>query len=457
MNLSRARLIKKSASSGGPVIYWMSRDQRIYDNWALIFAARKAAELKTSLIILFCLVPGFLGAGLRQYDFMIKGLAQNLKICLSYGIPFEIIKDSPEKAIPGFLRTSAATTLVTDFDPLKIKRGWKKRVLQTIDANIYEVDAHNIVPCWITSDKLEYGAYTIRPKIKKHLGTYLEDFPNTVEVLKPLNNRNKKSPGKESGKIDAENLMADVKINNTPQPVLNIKPGYSAALDVLGNFLQKGIYNYSENRNDPNKNGQSGLSPYIHFGQISAQRIALEILKLDIDEALKEPFLEELIVRRELSDNYCYYNDNYDSFDGFAVWAKETLNVHRHDRRDYIYNLSEFENAQTHDDLWNAAQLEMAMTGRMHGYMRMYWAKKILEWTSAPEQALEYAIYLNDKYMLDGRDPNGYAGIAWSIGGVHDRPWQQRNIFGKIRYMSYDGCRRKFDTGAYIDRVMSLL
>jgi deoxyribodipyrimidine photo-lyase len=456
MNLNRAKLLKKGSASGGPVIYWMSRDQRIQDNWALIFAAQQAALLNTYLIILFCIADHFLGAGLRQYDFMIRGLAQTHKTCLSYGIFFEIIKGSPEKAVPVFLKKSKAAILVTDFDPLKIKREWKKKVIQSSDVTIYEVDAHNIVPCWIASDKLEYGAYTIRPKIKKLLGSYLEDFPDTAEVLKPFKNKNKQSLEKESVKLNAENLMADLKINNSPKPVPHIKPGYGAALDVLGDFLQKGIYNYNENRNNPNQNAQSGLSPYIHFGQISAQGIALEVLKLDIDEALIEPFLEELIVRRELSDNYCYYNNNYGSFDGFANWAKETLNVHRHDRRDYLYNLNEFENAQTHDDLWNAAQLEMAKTGKMNSYMRMYWAKKILEWTSSPEQALEYAIYLNDKYLLDGRDPNGYTGIAWSIGGVHDRPWQQRNIFGKIRYMSYEGCRRKFDTNTYINSMMSL-
>jgi deoxyribodipyrimidine photo-lyase len=456
MNLNRVRLLKKGPGISGPVVYWMSRDQRIHDNWALVFAAEKANGLNASLIILFCIVPDFLGAGLRHYDFMIKGLGQTRSDCLYCGIPFVTIIGSPEKAIPAFIKTSGAAILVTDFDPLKIKRDWKNRILPAISADTYEVDAHNIVPCWHASDKLEYGAYTIRPKIKKLLGSYLEDFPDTEELLKPFKNKKTQSLEKESVKIDEENLIAGLKINNGPPAVSWIKPGYRPALDVLGNFLQKGIYNYNEHRNDPSRNAQSGLSPYIHFGQISAQRIALEVLKLDIDEALKEPFLEELIVRRELSDNYCYYNENYGSFDGFPSWAKETLNVHRHDRREYLYSLSDFEGAKTHDGLWNSAQLEMVKTGKMHGYMRMYWAKKILEWTASPEQALEYAIYLNDKYSLDGRDPNGYTGIAWSIGGVHDRPWQERDIFGKIRYMSYDGCRRKFDIKSYIDKIGKL-
>jgi deoxyribodipyrimidine photo-lyase len=179
------------------------------------------------------------------------------------------------------------------------------------------------------------------------------------------------------------------------------------------------------------------------------------VKKHQIKSEKKESFLEELIVRRELSDNYCFYNDKYDQFEGFHPWAQKTLNEHRGDKREYVYSLEEFEEAKTHDDLWNAAQMEMVRRGKMHGYMRMYWAKKILEWTESPESALEIAIYLNDKYELDGRDSNGYAGIAWSVGGVHDRAWNERPVFGKIRYMSYNGCKRKFDIKRYIQKNLS--
>jgi deoxyribodipyrimidine photo-lyase len=182
----------------------------------------------------------------------------------------------------------------------------------------------------------------------------------------------------------------------------------------------------------------------------------MEIMKSDIADHIRSTFLEELIIRRELSDNFCFYNPHYDSFEGFPDWAKRTLNEHRKDRRPYLYSLEQFETAQTHDDLWNAAQMEMVKKGKMHGYMRMYWAKKILEWTPSPETAMEYAVYLNDRYELDGRDPNGYAGVAWSIGGVHDRAWSQRNVFGKIRYMSYNGCKSKFNINAYVEKVKSL-
>jgi deoxyribodipyrimidine photo-lyase len=210
---------------------------------------------------------------------------------------------------------------------------------------------------------------------------------------------------------------------------------------------------YDENRNDPNLDGQSGLSPYLHFGQLSAQRVALEVSK-DRSEHRKdvEAFLEELIIRRELSDNFCYYNHKYDSFAGFPAWAQKSLNEHRGDAREFVYTKSEFEKAKTHDELWNASQRQLVKTGKMHGYMRMYWAKKILEWTTAPEEALKIAIYLNDKYELDGRDPNGYVGVAWSLGGVHDRVWFSRPIFGQIRFMNSRGCASKFNVKEYISK-----
>jgi deoxyribodipyrimidine photo-lyase len=215
------------------------------------------------------------------------------------------------------------------------------------------------------------------------------------------------------------------------------------------------LQEYDEKRNDPTENSVSNLSPYLHFGQISAQRVALEVKKSQAKSEKKDSFLEELVVRRELSDNYCFYNEKYDQFEGFHPWAQKTLNEHRGDKREYLYSSEEFEEAKTHDDLWNAAQMEMVLRGKMHGYMRMYWAKKILEWTESPESALEIAIYLNDKYELDGRDSNGYTGIAWSVGGVHDRAWNERPVFGKIRYMSYNGCKRKFDIQSYIQKNLS--
>lgn len=179
-------------------------------------------------------------------------------------------------------------------------------------------------------------------------------------------------------------------------------------------------------------------------------------MKCNANDEAKRAFLEELIIRRELSDNFCFYNEDYDNFKGFPEWAKKTLQKHKNDKREYLYSAIEFERALTHDELWNAAQMEIVRKGKMHGYMRMYWAKKILEWSESPEKAMEIAIYLNDRYGLDGRDPNGYTGIAWSIGGVHDRAWNERKIFGKIRYMSHGGCKSKFDVEKYIEQIKKI-
>ena len=241
-----------------------------------------------------------------------------------------------------------------------------------------------------------------------------------------------------------------MQIDNSVQEVNWINPGENEGKRSLKTYLNERMDVTGESRNDPNKDSLSNLSPYIHFGQLSAQEIALQVIATE-DSVGKDTFLEQLIVRRELSDNFCYYNDDYDSFNGFHSWAQKTLNEHREDQREYLYSSSEFENANTHDKLWNAAQHQMIVSGKMHGFMRMYWAKKILEWSEDPEAALQIAIDLNDKYELDGRDPNGYTGIAWSIGGIHDRPWFERPVFGKVRYMNYNGCKRKFDVNKYIN------
>ncbi len=441
INEKRIRLLQKGAETNGPVVYWMSRDQRVHDNWALLFAQQTAIEKKRPLIVLFNLVPDFLQATIRQYGFMLKGLQEVESELIKFNIPFFLLSGKPEGEIPKFLNDINASILITDFDPLKIKRIWKRDIVKKISVPFYEVDAHNIVPCLYASDKLEFAAYTFRPKIHKALIEFLEEFPKLKKMKKSELLLNK---------INWEKIYSSLKINYDVKEVDWIKPGEKAAIKALNNFLTNKYDNYNELRNDPTKDGQSNLSPYLHFGHISAQRIALETQKLNKNKESEKVFLEELIVRRELSDNFCYYNKNYDSFEGFHEWAKNSLNEHRKDEREFIYTLNEFEQAKTHEDLWNAAQIELIETGKMHGYMRMYWAKKILEWSKSPEEAIKIAIYLNDKYELDGRDPNGYTGIAWSIGGIHDRPWFERPVFGKIRYMNRNGAAKKFDVSAYI-------
>lgn len=443
INEKRIRLLQKGIETKGPVVYWMSRDQRVHDNWSLLFAQQTAKEKNRSLVVIFNLVPDFLEATIRQYGFMIKGLQEIESDLNSYNISFFLLSGNPEETIPEFLKKVSASVLVSDFDPLKIKRKWKRDVAKKISIPFYEVDAHNIIPCLIVSSKLEFAAHTIRPKIHKSLFEFLDEFPKLSKM---------KSQEFTSTKIDWTEIKKSLMINYEGKELDWIKPGEKAAIKVLKDFIKNKFETYHATRNDPTKDGQSNLSPYLHFGQISAQRVALTIQNLNANKESEKSFLEELIVRRELSDNYCYYNKNYDSFNGFHDWAKSSLNEHRKDEREFIYTLEEFERAKTHEDLWNAAQTEMVTTGKMHGYMRMYWAKKILEWSKSPEVALKIAIYLNDKYELDGRDPNGYTGIAWSIGGIHDRPWFERPIYGKIRYMNRNGAEKKFDVPLYIKK-----
>ncbi len=445
VDITRVRILNNKSAGMGPVIYWMSRDQRVDDNWALLYAREQAAILKQPLVVVFCLVPKFLGATFQQYSFMLDGLKEFEKRVSSFGIGFVLLSGQPESEIPGFMKKLQAGVLVTDFSPLRLARGWRSRVAKRIDVVGYEVDAHNIVPCWEASDKQEYAAYTIRPKINRLLPEYLVNIPKL-----------EKTPFGGSAfsiKTDWEGLLKSLPVDRAVGFIDTFKTGEVAAGKAMGDFLNDRLPYYANLRNDPTECGQSDLSPYLHFGQLSAQRLAFEVKKRAGNTTAGQDFLEELVIRRELADNFCYYNQSYDTTASFPRWAKETLAEHRSDRREYLYSLKQFETAQTHDDLWNAAQLQMVFSGKMHGYLRMYWAKKILEWSSSPEQAMETAIYLNDRYSLDGRDPNGYAGIAWSIGGVHDRAWPQRPIFGKIRYMSYNGSRSKFNVKKYIEQI----
>ena len=441
VNPKRVRKLQDGAGGLGPVVYWMSRDQRAHDNWALLFARELAEESDRGLVVVFSLVNDFLQAGLRQYDFLLKGLQETEQQLQELSIPFFLLPGNPPDVIGNFCKEYDTFALVSEFDPLIIKRTWKRDTAKQITVPFYEVDAHNIVPALIASSKREFGAYTLRPKIHKLLPEFLEPFPR----LQPVSKKSKSYQ-----ESDWEVIAASLRCDRTVAPVTGILPGTSAALSALELFVSSGLTRYNELRNDPNADAQSRLSPYLHYGQLSAQRVAIAVRDASGSPELKEAFLEELIVRRELSDNFCYYNTAYDRFEGFPDWAKTTLNAHRGDKREYLYALNSLEHAITHDPLWNAAQSQMLRTGTMHGYMRMYWAKKILEWSESPEQAMEFAVYLNDRWQLDGRDPNGYTGCAWSIGGVHDRAWGERPVFGKIRYMNAAGCARKFDVKSYI-------
>ncbi len=446
MDPRRKRVLHDAAPCEGAVVYWMSRDQRVQDNWALIHAQGIARAERRPLGVIFALSPRFLDAALRQYDFMLGGLEHVEHALAELRIPFILLAGAPEEEIPSFVAEQRVGVLVTDFSPLRIHRRWKDAVAKRLSIPFYEMDAHNVVPCWIASDKREFSAATIRPKIHRLLPAFLDEYPEPSGSLVPWKAR----------RTDWKRARRSLRVDAKVPPVDWVVPGEQAGRDCLRRFIGERLQYYGTDRNNPAQPAQSDLSPYLHFGQISPQRVALEVMKHGGNGRGREAFLEELIVRRELAENYCLYTPEYDSVEAFPAWAKATLERHVSDRRPRTYTKGQFERGATHDPLWNAAQMEMVQTGKMHGYMRMYWAKKILEWTAVPEQAMRIAIYLNDRYSLDGRDPNGYAGIAWSIGGVHDRAWGERPVFGKVRYMSYDGCRRKFSVEKYIDRIRGM-
>ncbi|HHD63412.1 MAG TPA: deoxyribodipyrimidine photo-lyase [Desulfobulbaceae bacterium] len=442
----RSRLLQKGQLGDGPVVYWMSRDQRAHDNWALLYAQERALALHKDVIVVFCIDLDYPAANLRHFAFLLRGLEEVQCTLEKAAIGFHLLPGAPDIVLPAFFEELDPSLLVTDFDPLRKKRQWKKKILQRHHFPVYEVDAHNIVPCWHVSDKREYGAYTIRPKLKKLLPHFLTDFPPLL--LHPFGDASWKKKT-----INVNALLERIKDTSIGE-INTIAPGEDQAQTAYREFLTQRLVLYPANRNNPCLNGQSNLSPYFHFGQLSPQRVAWEVLQSSVDQDAKDVYLEELIIRRELSDNYCYYTPDYDQFSGFPDWAKKTLNEHRNDPRPYLADLKTLENRATGEQLWNGCQRDLAENGKLHGYLRMYWAKKILEWSGSPEEALANAIYLNDKYSLDGRDPNGYAGIAWSIGGVHDRAWADRPIFGKIRYMNQNGCKRKFNVQGYLQGLL---
>lgn len=471
LNKPRERNLNRKPTRSGPVIYWMQRDQRGHDNWALMYALEQARTTKQSCLVVFCLQPHYLGVKEESvhYDFMWQGLLETAETLQSNGVYWLIVDGSPTEIIPSIAHRCQAGRIYTDFNPLRTGRLWRQQVADRLNCCLTEVDAHNIVPCWQASEKLEYAARTFRPKINRQLENWLIDFPEQPDPREWMGSDRIRADGTAGDATDAglttviqpwldrsNRLMEQARRRLSALPSGNgtvPRGGSAAAAGYLKSFIADRLALF-EKRNDPNQPAVSGLSPYLHFGQISAQAIALAVHRAVADNprltAVAAEFLEELIVRRELSDNYCHYMPDYDNWQGLPAWGRRTLENHRSDLRPNRYTREQLEYGDTHDPLWNAAQRNLIRTAAMPGYLRMYWAKKILEWTPDPQLAQPLAIELNDRYMLDGRDPNGYTGIAWSIGGLHDRPWIDRPIFGQIRFMTLSGCRRKFDVDAWI-------
>ncbi len=429
--------------NGKYIVYWMQASQRVEYNHVLEYSILKANDLNLPLLVFFGLTKDYPEANERHYYFMLEGLKEIKSKLAERGIQLIILDRPPEF---GAIELSKNASFMTvDRGYLKIERTWRKNVAKKIKIPLIQIESDVVLPIEVTSEKEEYSAATIRPKIEKKIKSYM--------VRLKSHNPKKDSLGILFDCIDInkiENVIDLLGIDRIIKKVSNFQGSNSEAKRHLETFLKNKLDRYNELRNDPSLDFLSNMSPYLHFGQISPLYIALKVQ--ETESPGKNAYLEELIVRRELSNNYIFYNHNYDNFNGLPAWSKETLRKHEKDKRDYIYSKSELENAETHDPYWNAAQNEMKLKGKMHGYMRMYWGKKIIEWSKSPNEAYRIALRLNNKYELDGRDANGYTGIAWCF-GKHDRPWKERKIFGKIRYMSAEGLERKFNIEKYARKI----
>jgi deoxyribodipyrimidine photo-lyase len=446
--MKRATVLRNKTYTEGPVIYWMGRDQRAVDNWALLYALQEANERGVPLCVVHCLIPRYLGATKRQFSFVVEGLRRIEPKLVPMGIGFHLLEGSPDIELPPYLHAMEAGMLVTDFDPLRGQMEWRRRVGGALDIPVIEVDAHNIVPCRTVTKRRAMSFSSFHSKIMPLLPDYLVEYP---ELTRP-------DVGWEidSAPIEWSRISSGTLSDQSVQPVTWISPGEDEAKAALARFCRERMSRYPEGMADPTKNSQSDLSPFLHFGHLSSQRAVLEVHKTDAEESAKATFIEQIVVKKEIADNFCLHTLDYDCVAAFPEWARRSINAHRSDFREHLYSLEVLDQARTHDPLWNAAQTELVKRGKIHVYMREYWANKIIEWTRSPEEAFSFAIHLNDRYSLDGRDPSGYTGIAMVIGGLYSRPWESKDVLGKVRRMTYTGARLSFDIHEYMEQVKDL-
>ncbi len=451
---SRIRALNQFTSrrTGKSIIYVMSRDMRVRDNHALLCAQKHAQEAGLPLAVVFVLKKVSQSRSKEHYLWMIEHLKTLESELATFDIPLMILIGDPKERLQGCVNHLRPEALYFDFSPLRGPRRLRESIAKSLEVVSYEVDTHNVVPAWLVSDKQEVGARSLRPKIHRVLPWYLVE-PEQIRKHQIS------WPGRVQSVADLKEKIAEV-VEDIPASgqadLQELYPvGEDAARRALQDFISHRLARYGEDRNDPTLDGLSGLSPYLHFGALSSLRVVMEAslsLNDPDDHSGYDTLVEEIIVRKELSDNFCYYSRDYRALDGAPQWAVNTLEKHAQDTREFMYSRQEFEDAKTHDPAWNAAQNQLRKVGKMHGYMRMYWAKKVLEWSESPEHAIQTLIYLNDFYSIDGGDPNGYTGIMWSVAGVHDRPWGERPIYGMVRSMVYGGLKRKFDISAYEQR-----
>jgi deoxyribodipyrimidine photo-lyase len=436
---------------GRYVLYWMQQSQRSDFNHALTYAIQQADSIRQGVVVVFGVMDDYPEANLRHYTFMLEGLAETRDALADLGILMVIQKGHPVRAA---LSLSAdASLIVCDRGYLRHQKEWRVQLAGKAGCRVVQVESDVVVPVEVVSGKAEYAARTIRPKIHKNLETYLRGISSHPP--------DRSSLGLSLKSMDITNpaaVLRKTKIDaSIPAASRFFKGGTSRAKAVFKNFIDSRLEGYDENSNQPQTDDISHMSPYLHFGQISPIYLALEIQQAGKQRQTSvDSYLEQLIVRRELAMNFTNYAANYDTMACLPAWAKSSLQAHARDKRAYNYSLKQLEDAETHDPYWNACMREMRYTGFMHNYMRMYWGKKILEWMETPQKAFEFLLALNNKYFLDGRDPNSYAGVGW-VFGLHDRAWSERPIFGKIRYMAASGLERKCDIQAYVRKVDGLV
>ncbi|MEW6012157.1 MAG: deoxyribodipyrimidine photo-lyase [Elusimicrobiota bacterium] len=434
--------------NGKYVFYMMQASQRISYNHALFYAVNEANRLNKPLLVGFSIMPYFPNANTRHYYFMFEGLEELIKDFKNMGVEL-VIKFGNYEDIFEMLSKDSVLSVI-DKGYLRFQRKIMEEAVKRAKVKVVEVESDVVVPVEYASNKKEPYARTIRNKLMDKMDYFLAENLEIPEIR----NKAYSSIKKDSDFGSKEEALKRLKVEKLSSVSKFFKGGYPEAFKRLNVFLKEKIYNYDK-RNDPSENLTSDLSPYLHFGQISPIEVIKETVKNKIQPDILDSFIDELVVWRELARNFTTYEKEYDKQSCIPDWAKKELDFHLKDKRGYVYSLKQLENCSTHDEYWNAAQKELVSTGKIHNYMRMYWGKKIIEWSKDWREALDILIYLNDKYAIDGRDPNGYLNIAWCF-GKFDRPFFEMPIFGKVRYMSFKGLERKFNMSGYIKRIKIL-
>ena len=443
-------LVRRSGAFRRParsVVYWMQRAMRVVDNPALDLAIEAGNLLGLPVVIYFGVVPNYPNANLRHYHFLAQGLRDVAEDAKELGLGF-IVRRPPKNRLDAFLEEVQAALLIGDENPCREPERWRRVLAQRAGIPYWTVDADVVVPSRVFN-----RSFTLFHHFRPHLKAELPKYHVAPAQCMPLH-RWKQPKSLESFSLADDITAGFSELDRTVRPVDSFTGGTHTALQRLDAFLRHDLAGYDENRNHPEIHGTSRLSPYLHFGNISPLTIALAVQRAAkmgrIPEAVEDRFLEQLIGWRELAILFVRHEPNYDNWECAAPWARKSLIEHTADPRPRRYTFDQLQRGETADDLWNAAQLQMVSTGWMHNFMRMYWAKKILEWAPDPAKAFDWAVILNDRYELDGRDPNGYAGIAWAIVGKLDRPWFNRPVFGLVRSMTAASFGKKFDAAAYI-------